>query len=907
MPGRQAHGRPLISAKSAPKPHKKSSHKVRARALDAFGIASEQFPTKEKKTPRFREINADVGRKHSREEDDEDEDDEDDEDEAQSRRKRVKPSAAPAGDDEEDEFGSDSEGNEWRYGVGADDDSELDSDEAFGESDEEEFQGYTFGKSSQKKTKKTKKTKQDHSDDDHPFDDPEDFDAGDDGDDLGEDAIDLAQMLDMAEDESDEEEEEGESDESDSDQDDASSPPSSDEDDEDDEDVDSSKLDALQTFISGYGGEDDKEDAPDGSKPRQKISFKDLGLAGVKDPQMKKSMKLMSKEEKEARPGGAKKLAIPLGKRQQDKLSRAVAYEKTNETLDRWTDRVKQDRRAEHLAFPLPENAQDAGLNHDELAPITSKTTGNELEQTIMSIMEQSGLALNKEEEKRIKAKDNPNEGLSKEALQELVNQKRQEKELRSREAKRNKRIKKIKSKAYHRVHRRQRERDELKLHEAMAEAGEIDSEEERDAQDRARALERVGARHRDSRWAKAGNSNKRAVWDDDYRSGLHDMARREEELRQRKEGRAGNASDDDDDEYSDSGSEDGKNRDLLAQLDRAEKYDDDEPKSALMKMKFMQKAEAEQKAENDAMIAQIRKDLASDAEDMSDEEVEEIGRKKYGGEQSSISAPALTAAREKKRAAAAAAAGEDNDAPSGKASRPRADAASLNIGTSITADGTALKSDAWSSNEPRRKNKKHAPVVDTISTTDIIKAGSKRVSKSTKSSAAGTEMDVDGDDADLHLPLAIRDVDQLDRAFAGDNVVEHFAAEKAEMETEQDDKVIDETLPGWGNWVGDGVSARDKARHKGKVLRKVEGIKKANRKDAKLEKVIINEKRVKNNDKYLASQLPHQFESRAQYERSLRLPMGPEWQTKESFQDATKPRVLVKQGIIAPMLRPTR
>ncbi|CRK42556.1 hypothetical protein BN1708_016931, partial [Verticillium longisporum] len=117
-------------------------------------------------------------------------------------------------------------------------------------------------------------------------------------------------------------------------------------------------LDALQTFISGYGGEDDKEDAPDGSKPRQKISFKDLGLAGVKDPQMKKSMKLMSKEEKEARPGGAKKLAIPLGKRQQDKLSRAVAYEKTNETLDRWTDRVKQDRRAEHLVFPLPENAQ---------------------------------------------------------------------------------------------------------------------------------------------------------------------------------------------------------------------------------------------------------------------------------------------------------------------------------------------------------------------------------------------------------------------------------------------------------------------------------------------------------------------------------------------------------------------
>lgn len=62
-----------------------------------------------------------------------------------------------------------------------------------------------------------------------------------------------------------------------------------------------------------------------------------------------------------------------------------------------------------------------------------------------------------------------------------------------------------------------------------------------------------------------------------------------------------------------------------------------------------------------------------------------------------------------------------------------------------------------------------------------------------------------------------------------------------------------------------------------------------------------------KQNDKYLASQLPHPFESREQYERSLRLPVGPEWMTKESFQDGTKPRVLMKQGIITPMSKPTR
>ena len=42
-------------------------------------------------------------------------------------------------------------------------------------------------------------------------------------------------------------------------------------------------------------------------------------------------------------------------------------------------------------------------------------------------------------------------------------------------------------------------------------------------------------------------------------------------------------------------------------------------------------------------------------------------------------------------------------------------------------------------------------------------------------------------------------------------------------------------------------------------------------RKDAKLEKVIINEKRVKKNGKYPASQLPHPFETKGQYERRFR------------------------------------
>jgi len=160
-------------------------------------------------------------------------------------------------------------------------------------------------------------------------------------------------------------------------------------------------------------------------------------------------------------------------------------------------------------------------------------------------------------------------------------------------------------------------------------------------------------------------------------------------------------------------------------------------------------------------------------------------------------------------------------------------------------------------------------------------------------------------DDNVVRLPFAIRDQELIKRAFAGADVVGEFEAEKRQTIEDEDEKIIDNTLPGWGSWTGDGVNKRNKQRNKGRFLTKSEGIKEQNRKDAKLERVIINEKRVKKNGKYLASNLPHPFENRQQYERSLRLPVGPEWTTKETFQDTTKPRILLKQGIIAPMSKP--
>jgi len=82
-------------------------------------------------------------------------------------------------------------------------------------------------------------------------------------------------------------------------------------------------------------------------------------------------------------------------------------------------------------------------------------------------------------------------------------------------------------------------------------------------------------------------------------------------------------------------------------------------------------------------------------------------------------------------------------------------------------------------------------------------------------------------------------------RAFAGDNVAAEFKAEKKRKIDEEGDQVIDTRLPGWGNWTGAGLVER-KGKKDTRFLKTIKGVDKNKRKDKKLEKVIINEKRVK-------------------------------------------------------------
>lgn len=90
---------------------------------------------------------------------------------------------------------------------------------------------------------------------------------------------------------------------------------------------------------------------------------------------------------------------------------------------------------------------------------------------------------------------------------------------------------------------------------------------------------------------------------------------------------------------------------------------------------------------------------------------------------------------------------------------------------------------------------------------------------------------------------IAFKQIELINRAFAGDDLEADFMAEKAAAVAEDAPKEEDLTLPGWGSWAGQGVKRRATEK---KLIKKIPGIDASKRKDAKLKNVIINEKRPK-------------------------------------------------------------
>ena len=970
--------------------------KRKDRTRDAFAIASTQDP----EHTRIRqhrlgesELDADEPRHKRRRMLDEEAEGEDDAPPSNGRRLQQqnvsKGEMGPDGFAEEDEEeGSDGEGNHWRVGPGDEEsgDESVDSDEAFGESDEERFEDYAFRGSKGSKAKSTKRTlSQSYSGEDalgtsmNAHERAED-DLGEESDDsLGSEAIDLATALDQY----DENEDEDEMEDSDGNSGEARNNGAAEVQsrrginrqtnplDDDWAGFSDSETPDGQPRI-GFTSEDEDEESSftddEAGNPPPRKSLQDVATSfaqgDVADEEEGSDIEIKPGALMEAlqrmreqgngikRPKPRKKDAparAPLEPRQQAKVDRAAAYSTAKKALtDNWQDIVKNRRRAEHLHFPLVDPNEQHPQGENKLVPATTTQPRNELEATIEGILQESGLAHKQKNESAQRAsigdEDAGMQGdglpaqkkLSKKEERARLEELRKAREMIYREEQRAKRIKKIKSKAYRRIHRKERDRHDEAERQMLREAGML-SEDENDQEkhDRRRAEERMGGRHKNSAWARSVKSTGRAAWDDDARDGLNDMARRDDELRARLQQREESS----DQSIAELDSSDDETRFKLRE--KADELSGDgpaEPPSKLASLKFMQRADEARRKQNDRDIRRLRRELDGVESESESEKETNMGRRIFGPQPTDVQPQKPQVQRSEFEEAedsasdldvpAKAVQDEDddqapNDIPESKSipskekkhlPKPTKGASQVPSVTHAENNDVPPDSDAAAQNSSQPSPPSSKPTASPLntngSTTVPFKAPSPQPDHVSQAPPQSNDYDYDHEDAaasDADLTLHANQAGLIAAAFGhDDSATKAFTTEKQRAEDSEDDQYESTALPGWGSWAGAGLSQRATERQKRNAARFAQktrqGVSKDRRKDRGKANVILSEKKVRKNAKYLASQLPHPFESKAQYERSLRLPLGKEWNTKETVQRNSMPRVMVRQGVIEPM-----
>eukprot|EP01061_Rhynchopus_euleeides_P004527 TRINITY_DN13784_c0_g1_i2.p1 TRINITY_DN13784_c0_g1~~TRINITY_DN13784_c0_g1_i2.p1 ORF type:complete len:935 (+),score=448.75 TRINITY_DN13784_c0_g1_i2:55-2805(+) len=149
-----------------------------------------------------------------------------------------------------------------------------------------------------------------------------------------------------------------------------------------------------------------------------------------------------------------------------------------------------------------------------------------------------------------------------------------------------------------------------------------------------------------------------------------------------------------------------------------------------------------------------------------------------------------------------------------------------------------------------------------------------------------------------------------ISRAFAADTLASEFQKEK-DAEADKDVEGIDtnQALPGWGEWGGEDETLNEQAKKRKAKLEAERAVKveaaRAKRKDAKLKNVIINEDADAIDPKYTLNKIPFPFRSSAQFESTMEMPVGPDWNTESKTRQHVRPATKTTRGAtITPLER---
>ncbi|KAI3526852.1 hypothetical protein L1887_06118 [Cichorium endivia] len=618
----------------------------------------------------------------------------------------------------------------------------------------------------------------------------------------------------------------------------------------------------------------------------------------------------------------------PLPKPQQQKVDRRSAYVYSKKKLQEYESLVKKNREAPTIYFD-----EDIDIGYSTVGAIASEfKPRTEFEKKMASLINSKQLseAHNGDGARLLE--------LNKVSVQDVKERQDRLAKMRNllfRHELKAKRIKHIKSKTYRRLMKKD------KLKGASATEMEMNPEAAKELAEKEefkRAEERLTLKHKNtSKWAKRLKKRGFDAQDDGTRAAISEQLQQHALLTRKRnsmhddddESSSDDSTEDDDDMSADEDDdasklkllENGKNRTL-----EVLEEDDDMPKSGVLSLPFMVRGQKKKKeaAEEEARLA--LQDYESemkqlDGDDDSNHNVSLSGRKVFGAQKKQ-------APQSKKKAKVNTdnyfdnSDSEDDDMEdvNGRMSYTQKD---VNIDPNILREESEIGHDPLfksfddisKAQGPKIEYEVSLPATNSLKKKDCNQLkGKTETNKSQVAELASDkeehDSDTDGEGeggmvdgiitsgGDYELPSQD---DLIRRAFAGDDVEEDFEMTKQEALNEENpepEKPV--LLPGWGQWTHiqkkRGLPSWMLAEHETAKKKRDQDLKK--RPDAHLNHVIISQRVDKKAEKLQTKVLPYPFKDKEHFERSNRMPLGPEFNPATTIGSLNRPQVVKKPGV---------
>ncbi|XP_023154428.1 U3 small nucleolar RNA-associated protein 14 homolog A [Amphiprion ocellaris] len=620
----------------------------------------------------------------------------------------------------------------------------------------------------------------------------------------------------------------------------------------------------------------------------------------------------------------SKTIECPLSKQESERIQRDVAFQKAATDISRWKSIISQNQRAEQLMFPL--NQEPSGPKPMERV-VTGWKAQTPLEQEIFALLSANKQPINDPiltpiEQASMRAMSLEEAKVRRAELQKA-------RALQSYYEAQARREKKIKSKKFHKVQNKAKRKEFLKQFDEMVKTDPAAALEELNKMEVARMQERMSLKHQNSgKWAKS-----RAIMAK-YNEGARKAMQQQLEVNKHLTQKLVTSLNGDDEEEEEAG-----DPELLPDFVNDAEQDLDSSNPWMRGRLSEDPTEEEANSDTVGLTTEQSGGMEYIAEE--EEKVEETednvilrefdSRRKLRQALETDTAVEMSVDEEEEEESKAAA--EDGYASDKEEERlceftnlfheivegqsrveGAGDAGRTDTSTQLEAEVIRIRtlgSVELLTQDNSATDKVHVESQKPLSTENLPsttqKAGKSRKRKKkiqlkevlTKETKVMKVLLAPTIEASEELEEKLDQRGLIKEAFAGDDVISEFLKDKRKQEDVGTSKILDLTLPGWGEWGGTGLKPSRSKRRRFRV----KNAPPPPRKDQHLPSVIISEKRNSFISLHQVNSLPFPFENHTQFESTIRSPLGRTWNTERTVKKITKPKVVTQLGtIIEPM-----